>query len=456
MTTKKRLLTLSRALTFVLPLLAAAGTNFLPVPLFGYTLSGFRLLVPLVLLVAVLLHPSLPTTWKALTTRFAALSAFWLLFGFASLLWTPDLSLGIAELLSIAVGATVVLSLGTFQKADPRTIDYLRRGWIFALCTMYLIIGWEVITGHHLENTYIMQNQMIYGDTAEVGVQGTLDNPNDLAAFAVFCVPFVVWSLLRPRKLATATGLGALVLSVGALTVFTGSRLSLLTFMLQIFIFCLQSQRRRGRLLLVGATAISVVGGGLLVMTGTLSKLSAFTGEIAGNGNPIRRNLFLNGVEFLFKSYGRGIGAGGFTGAMQHGAGSYPTSSWFTTFVNPHAGIIEISQYGLPLLIAVLALLFATGRTFWHGQKLALSANQNSTYLSAQVGLISLLALTLLSFEGSVFLTNTLNWMFIASLIVHQTHAESSVFRLRSINARRTPSRTISLAMPTGPEHIEP
>ena len=192
---KPRILTLSRSLTFVLPILGAVGTKLLPIPLFGYTLSPFRLLVPLVLLVALILQPWLPTIWRDLPTKFAALIAFWLLFGIASLLWTTDLSQGITELLSIAVGGTVAFSLGVFQKADPRTIDFLRQGWIFALCTMYVIIAWELVTGRHLEGSFVLQNQMIYGGTANLGVQGTLDNPNDLSAFIVFCTPFLLWSL---------------------------------------------------------------------------------------------------------------------------------------------------------------------------------------------------------------------------------------------------------------------
>jgi hypothetical protein len=432
-----RILPVSRAVTFLLPILAAAGTNLLPVPVFGYTLSAFRLLVPVVLLLAMMLHPSLPTTWGALPTRFAALTAFWLLFGFASLLWMTDQSLGSAELLSIALGSTVVLSLGIFQKVDPRTIDYLRRGWIFALCGMYIVVAWELVTGRHLEGTFILQNQMIYGETANLGVQGTLDNPNDLAAFFVFCVPFVLWSLLRPRKLASAIFLSSLVLSAGALTVFTGARLSLLMLTLQLIIFCYQSRRRRGRVLLVGAVALSVVVGTLLVMTATLQKLSNFASEMAGSDEtPIRRNLFLNGVEFLVKSYGRGIGAGGYTGAMRQGAGSYPTSNWLTTFVNPHAGIIEVSQYGLLVLIAVLAFLFVTGRTLWRGRKFALAANRNSLYLSTQVGLVSLLGLIILSFEGSLFLTETVNWMFVASVLVLGTHSEFSVSRCHAVTVR--------------------
>ena len=376
---KPRILTLSRSLTFVLPILGAVGTKLLPIPLFGYTLSPFRLLVPLVLLVALILQPWLPTIWRDLPTKFAALIAFWLLFGIASLLWTTDLSQGITELLSIAVGGTVAFSLGVFQKADPRTIDFLRQGWIFALCTMYVIIAWELVTGRHLEGSFVLQNQMIYGGTANLGVQGTLDNPNDLSAFIVFCTPFLLWSLVRPRRVSTAICLGVLVLSVGALTAFTGARLSLLTFMLQLMIFCFQSKRRRGRVLLVGAMALSVIAGALLVMTTTLEKLSTLVDQVAGSDTtPIRRNLFLNGVEFLVKSYGRGIGAGGYTAAMRHGAGSYPTSNSLITFMNPHSGIIEVSQYGLLVLIAVGAFLFVTGRTLWRGRKLALAANRNS------------------------------------------------------------------------------
>ena len=417
----------SRALTFVLPILAATGSKVLAIPLFGFSLSPFRLLVPIVLLVAILLHPSLPATWRSLPARFAALAAFWILFGVASLLWTTGFSLGIAELLSVALGISVALSLAVFQKEDPRTIDYLRRGWIFALLSMYLIIAWELLTGRHLESSYILQNQMIYGDNFDLGVQGSLGNPNDLAAFAVFCVPSILWSLLRPCKFLTAVGLSALVLSVGGLTVFTGARLSLITMTLQIVIFCFQPGRRRGRVLLVGATAFAVVVSGLLIMTGTLLKLMQFVPEIAGDTTPIRRNLFLNGVDFLTRTWGRGIGAGGFTGAMQQGAGRYSTSNWLTTFVNPHAGIIEVSQYGVLVLFAALAFLFVTGRTLWRARKRALAANRNSAYLSAQVGLVALLALIILSFEGSVFLTSTVNWMFIATVLVHGTHAQSGL-----------------------------
>jgi teichuronic acid biosynthesis protein TuaE len=407
--------------------------------------------------VAVILHPSLPTTWRALATKFTALTVFWLLFGFASLLWTTDPRLGIAELLSIAVGASVALSLAAFQQSDPLIIDFLRRGWIFALCAMYIVIAWELMTGRHLEGSYVMQHQLAYGDTFNLGVQGSLDNPNDLAAFLVFSAPFVVWSLLRSRKALATIGLGALVLSIGALTVFTGARLSLLTFALQLTIFCFLSKRRRGRVLLIATMALSIMAGALLVITTTLEKLSGLFDQVTGgDGTPIRRNLFLNGIEFLVKSYGWGIGAGGFTGAMQQGAGSYPTSNSAATIVNPHSGIIEVSQYGLLILIPVLAILFASGSTLWRGRKFALTTNRNSLYLATQVGLVALLGLVILSFEGSEFLTATLNWMFVATVLVHGTHAESNMARSFGAKSARRLLKPAPLPMDPAPRGIAP
>lgn len=71
--------------------------------------------------------------------------------------------------------------------------------------------------------------------------------------------------------------------------------------------------------------------------------------------NTIRKNLILNGLEYLKSSSFMGVGAGGFQGNNSLGLNKYPDGSIMTA----HNSFIEIvSQYGIIVLLLFLCILF--------------------------------------------------------------------------------------------------
>lgn len=127
------------------------------------------------------------------------------------------------------------------------------------------------------------------------------------------------------------------------------------------------------------------------------------------NSNVVRKNQFLNGLEYLKKSCFMGLGAGGFQASNRNKMNKYPDNG----VVGAHNFVIEIlSQYGIlifGLLVSVIAwiivvLIRASGKGWWEAKHFLV--------------LWLLVALVFMGNANSTFLSLPINWFLVACVFI--------------------------------------
>ncbi|WP_343748440.1 O-antigen ligase family protein [Fluviicola sp.] len=127
------------------------------------------------------------------------------------------------------------------------------------------------------------------------------------------------------------------------------------------------------------------------------------------NSNDVRKNQFLNGLDYLEKSRFMGLGAGGFQASNLKKMNKYPDNG----VVGAHNFMIEIlSQYGI-LIFSLLASMFgwiifrlvrASGRGWWDSKHFLV--------------LWLLIALVFMGNANSTFLSLPINWFLVACVFI--------------------------------------
>lgn len=135
---------------------------------------------------------------------FGAVLGLWLVWTSVSLLWTPDRSAGLREILagaSALLGAFVmlVLSAGT-----ARSLRYLRWGWMLAFGVTVLVVVWEIFTWRHLGEVTGAVEWWVFSAYTVAGLD---TNPNGLSNFVNAAAAVMGAQLIRevrPRRQARA------------------------------------------------------------------------------------------------------------------------------------------------------------------------------------------------------------------------------------------------------------
>ncbi len=286
---------------------------------------------------------------------FLAMSSFWLVWGLASLAWTPDFEAGLTELAGVALGILTVVVVTSLAWRVPSAPHWLRRGWVLAFLLTLPIAFHEILTDQHLPSSYGQLSTGGSDSFAIVYAAATFGNRNTYAAFLVLVFPFLVWQLERTKGACGRLLVLAMAVTVLALVLLAATRLGIISIAIEITAWlCLNVTRRAFR----GALLSGVL---LLGLAGLYSEYLPYTrlrfeGAISGNDQSIdqRSGLFTNGIQFVAETAGFGVGAGGYSSLVRTGAGYYNTGGQ----INPHNVWIQIaSQYGIYVGLAFVCWL---------------------------------------------------------------------------------------------------
>lgn len=410
-------------LVAVLPVLAALGPYFLPLEAAGVNIFGFRLVI---MLLAVF---STPLTnrggwWFNPIARWSVmLVLFWVVWGFLSLLWAPSTGAALADVITLVFALGLLLTLLSLDAHRAAHLDKLRIGWLLALATTAVSALLEIVRGHGLPRD--LTDQMVVSGVSldpaglDPAIRSTLSFSSDFGGFLLLTVPFVLWSMERATGLFKLAYLAALGV-VGALILYSASRLGLIGLVAQLLVYGLVLQRRwyMSLVVLAGVIAAGVVVT-TLVADSNLRVSDKLTAMEAGGDRSMRHRvaLTLNGLWMVYKTAGRGIGAAGFDKEI---AGDVPVQLPIRGDVvewNAHNFWIEVlSEYGVPVFVAYMALLAWIGRLGWRAQRGGGSARAPAMVGRAIVlGLIGYLFCGVAS--GSIMPKPT-HWMFFVSLVL--------------------------------------
>ena len=422
----------------LLPVLAALGPYALPLNIAGINLFAFRILI---LLMAAFSTPLTSTSgwWFNKLARWTMLlGVLWLLCGMVSLLWTPRLSEGMADIVSIGFGFALLLVLLNLRAHESQNLHLLRIGWIVAFLATAAVAVWELATGQHLDSSMYEDSPHYFDGTV---VQSTLARPEQYGQFLLVATPFLLWSFYEakgPMKLIYA----GFVAAAGVLMLFTASRLSFIGLAAEL-LFLVFVFDRRWYVMLLGlvVATLGYVWWTHAFLSSDLRIADKFTSALSDEGDgsiKTRIALTLNGLWMVYDTGGRGVGAAGFPHTIANADVPFRLERPKPEGRLAHNLWVQIaSEYGILPAIGLIALLLLIA-------KVALEAtNRKSPGRSREVrvlGMITLVGLVGYLFYGVVTgdpLRHSVHWMFFASLVIMAAHLYKA--RATSSSAARDP-----------------
>ena len=395
---------------------AALGEHFLPLKAGGVEVFGFRLLVPLVLSLLVVSGKGVLLNFGALSRWYFHLGVFWITWGlfaliWSSLIWGSSVPSGLIELSAVGLGFLTAVALLNLAFQTRYALNALRAGWVWAFVITLAIAAWEFSAGKHLPG----YPEDLDVETVWFRVFSTFGNPNNYAAFLCLCFPFLVWSF-RAATGARKTFYLLLSLAAPVALLCTMGRLALFGIVFECIVLLMLTVPR------IWSTAVAatlVAGLATMVIapgySGNELKFFTLYDEFAGGGSAtMRLNLLRDGMVFLERSNGAGVGPANFPHMMRIGQGPYP-AEWI---VYPHNFWMEVaSQYGLPVFLLLMGwLIFATSRS-WKVRAGAIARGDDNARYAAEAMLLGLVGYVFAAGENSSYIPQQTNWMFLASVL---------------------------------------
>jgi O-antigen ligase len=353
-------------------------------------------------------------------TRFFVLMAVaWLLWGVTSLFWTPNLSGGIREITGICLGFLTVVTLLNLARSTPDVLRMIRLGWVASFLFTVPIAIYELVTDQHLPNSY---GQLTLGGLENAPIiyaSTTFGNRNTYIAFVVIALPFILWSFHAARGRLHKGFYLAVVASAAGLVMLTSSRLAIVATVIELLgWFLLTFDLRRFRSVVIIVFLVSVLAWEFVQISNASVLVQIRLLNMRGyeDQSASRRNaLYMNGMQFILRTAGIGVGAGGFQQSIENGQDLYDTGG----VIDPHNLFLEVfSQYGLVVGGLFFGWLIYCFKVMVSGLRRNRLASSGELELAAKHGVVLMLALPPIVLLNSAFLTYTIFWMAVACLTV--------------------------------------
>jgi O-antigen ligase len=292
---------------------------------------------------------------------------FWITWGIISLSWTSDLVNGINELIIIAIGFIIILTLLNLANNTSNILLTIRSGWISAFIITLPLALWELFTFQHIPDA----GGLLPGKTDLVETGGpastimmyagaTFGNRNNYCAFIVLCFPLLLWAFEQAKKKSMKIKYVILMVLGVFIVVVDGSRLGMFCLVLEL-LFWLFLQRRGSSLSFKKWSIVLLIA--LIFYLAfefqehTLSRLEDLQEGLSGSSQVGRTNLYINGLRLIKSTAGLGVGAGGFMNSVRIGSNMRTTDRIYAS----HNLWIEIlADYGIIVWSLFIFWLIAT------------------------------------------------------------------------------------------------
>lgn len=422
---------LSVFLLITIPISAAFGSYLLPFHIAGRTFYAFEVLVIIgFIYIFYKFLKDKSTFYQLLNIKsvkyFAITGIVWVVYGAMTLLWARSRSNVVSEMMIVVFGFLTCAVLFFLISENFEKINYLFVGWIFTFALCSGIAIWEKLTGNHLPGFFeYMPSWFRYRI-----VTSTFGNPNNLGAFLILSYPILLGGYLLAKNFMKYVSL-VLLLVLPFVLVNTEARLSIMTILLEIVIVLLLEIKNRKRflaILLVNVLMVGVFYLSLLPsinnnninqnetsekMDRTLSEI-----EVSGTSVNVRISMIKNGLYFVKKTHGFGVGAGNFGYMVYHGYGKYKTGH----DINPHNFWIEIlSEYGVivfALFVSWFVYIFikAIARLIY-----AYRTKDAELTLKMNLLIAGIICYVPAAIENSRYINQPVNWLYLATLVCFST-----------------------------------
>jgi len=405
------------------------GAKALSFPIGGVKMSMFRLLIILSLLL--LVGEKLQKRNKLLVAKSdnkysACFMYLWLLYAVITVIWAKDFSNWVRNIFFLSVAVfCIVLFIDRFDNRKKVIKAFWALHWGIALQSA---IGWyEMIT---LDYRFIDWTEKLY----QYYIHGKLRSPiamagnqNDFATMMMVGVFISYICFTTAKKKWIKAICIALAASEAALIFLSMSRANMIGFVIAIMLIMLVGGRRK--LLIIPGVIILLLLFPEALNNFALSMHLNLASTVSGDSNRI--NLIKNGVDFLVRTFGFGVGCGQIESWMSTEA-VYDTNG----IINMHNWWMEIlTGYGFLIFIGYVVFytkMFSTFLSAW-------TRGINREIRAIAMAISSIMASYIIAgISSSSNMTNEFLWVFWAICIIFQgiMHEDEGEAELKGIRAK--------------------
>lgn len=335
--------------------------------------------------------------------------------------------LGIWASYAVWITTAILFVQILYNKANANSFEIIVRAIVDALF-IQLLIGLREIRTHHYYFEVGSTSPRLYGNVAI----SMFHNLNDYATFVVTILPFAVYLLLT-RK---APLLRIYYLFICAASVFLALRsesrgailgLALIVATVLFLFLC-----KPGKSRLFGTAVILLPI--LILLLSPIARESVFSwievamSDRSGNSNQTRINLILNGLYFLRRTYGFGVGAGNLY-------------QWFIEkAIYPIYGVYYMHNWYLEIAVTFGLAFFALYMCFHIKVIISLWKNfrkKREIWTVNNALLISFVAFSLASISSSSNVYSEWVWMYLAFIATFVLRHKKRLLPLRTLMAAR-------------------
>jgi teichuronic acid biosynthesis protein TuaE len=400
---------------FVLTVVASfAGPALFAYKVGPLTLFPFRILIAVSLMLLALRWLArdclLPDGAKK-TFPYLLFLSFWLVWGSAATLWARDVNSAISSISNLAIGLLFVI-LGAFYLTSENRIRVALDIWTILAVVVAGFSVFESVTGRHLPvSAYYGLPDPRYARVPT----GVFRNPNDLAFVMSISFPIFVVSTLNARGLVRSLVSTAGIALAAYVITLTGSRANLLALAIEMVVLLVvlstSKINRRETALIISAPAVMIAPLALsrdvlVFLSRSARRFITFTLQAGRVSEVARLNLIKNSLQYLFLTYGFGVGPGNAEVWMKN-------AQTFYTF-----GIINVHNWWFEVLVEFGIIVYLGYLAFYAilALKLLAVALDASTPLSrySLALFVSLIGFSIGSISSSSIMSIPGHWLLFA------------------------------------------
>lgn len=277
---------------------------------------------------------------------------FFIVYCLLSLIWTPDKTEGVVQLIYFVIHFLFFFEILFFSKLAANANDSITNGWMLSVSLTLIVALWEIITDNHLSLSAHDSERMI--NTGEAIFQQrfaavTFYNYNSYVTFLCFALPFIFCRIVGVDRLNLKNIVPILVILLSFFCILcNASRGGLLSIILMLFIYIIRSPKSKFKnytlffVFLIGAYVLTQFADILFL---AISARSSAGGLFEGSS---RFYIWGVALQTFVHTLGFGTGIGGVSSSMAK----------FTTGITvPHNLFLEILlEFGF--IIFIIFMIF--------------------------------------------------------------------------------------------------
>lgn len=333
------------------------GSELLAISLPVGQITIYRLcalmVIPLIILSILRNDRSLKIDRKSYSSMIVVAFIIWWVWGLVSVLWAVDIAAWVQGMFLLTIGISSIIALYLWNR-DLNTWQFLLKG-IWVLMTFLVLLGcFEIITNHYFFadiEKLDKYNTFVTEPLTRIPITH-FANQNDYATMLLSYLPVNISLYNLTNNKLKRLGYVIFTLIASLLVFQTGSRMSLIMLVVFFIVFgLLQIKLGFKRKHYYQIAIIAVVGIiGIFLIPGVWDKITGLFYIFplpTISGDTARMNMWRNGLVFLGRTFGFGVGAGNLEVWMEN-FGLLPTNN-----------INNIHNWWLEILVGYGVIVFA-------------------------------------------------------------------------------------------------